>query len=264
MARTISRASRVYTENPQQEKFETHLHGLYELYCFLSGDADYYIEGTLYSLSPGDILIIKKSEAHSVCIKSNRPYARIVVQFSENMLIGSLKKSLLQFLDERPLGKNNLFSLADHPDKQWQYYMEQIRTTTSRAKRELYITILVKELYDARYGKNDVTPARGLGVIPEMVNYISVNLTSPLRIEDLCSKFYISRAQLNRKFKAYTGTSVWEYITNKRLLLARDLLHTKDSPATACAKAGFNDYSTFYRAYKAKFGVSPKADQRQE
>ena len=28
-------------------------------------------------------------------------------------------------------------------------------------------------------------------------------------------------------------------------------------PTKACAQAGFNDYSTFYRGYKKHFGYSP-------
>lgn len=265
MARAVSRASRTCTEHPELLNYDdVHMHELYELFYLVSGDVDYYVEGTVYPLAPGDILLIKKAEAHTARIRSDCPYERITVHFNENMLIGNGKKDLVQFLDERPLGQGNLFSAADHPDTHWQHYMEQIRVTTSRAKRELYISLLIREMHEVRQNTAAVVPAKGIGVIPEIVNYISANLTTPLRIEELCSRFYISRAQLNRKFKVFTGTSVWEYITNKRLLLARDLLQTKDSPATACAKAGFNDYSAFYRAYKAKFGVSPKADQRQE
>lgn len=265
LTRAVSRAGKLYTEHPALLNFDdVHIHEFYELFCLLSGDVDYHVEGTVYPLAPGDILLMKKVEAHTARIRSDCPYERISVHFNENMLVGTGRKELVQFLDERPLGQRNLFSAADHPDTHWQYYMEQIHATTSRAKRELFISLLIREMCEIRRNVAAVVPAKGIGVIPEMVNYISGNLTKPLRIEELCSRFYISRAQLNRKFKAFTGKSVWEYITDKRLLLARDLLQTKDSPATACAKAGFNDYSAFYRAYKAKFGVSPKADQRQE
>lgn len=262
MARAVSRASRLHTENPLFQNFDDiHMHEFYELFCLVSGDVEYNVEGTVYPLAPGDMLLIKKAAAHFVRIRSDLPYTRITVHFNENMIVGSGKKELVQFLEERPLRRDNLFSAADHPATHWQHYMEQICATTSRAKRELYISLLVKEMCEIRQNAVAVIPAKGIGAIPEMVNYISSNLTKPLRIEELCSKFYISRAQLNRKFKAFTGKSVWEYITDKRLLLARDLLQSKNSPAVACAKSGFNNYTTFYRAYKQKFGVSPKADQ---
>jgi AraC-like DNA-binding protein len=99
-------------------------------------------------------------------------------------------------------------------------------------------------------------------VISDIINYISAQATTPLRIDAICRRFYISRAQLNRKFRERTGLSVWEYITNKRLLLAQNLLQTGETPAVVSAKVGFNNYTTFYRAYRKKFGVPPKADHR--
>lgn len=262
MARAVSRANRHYTEHPLLQNYDDiHLHEFYELFLLVSGDVEYLVEGTVYPLAPGDILLTKKAEAHSARIRSDCPYDRISVRFNEKMLAGTGSKELIRFLDERPLGWGNHFSATQHPDNCWKHYMESIQQTTSRTKRELYISVLVRELSDIYHDTAPILPSRGLGVIPEIVNHISVSLTKPLRVEDLCNKFYISRAQLNRKFKAYTGSSVWEYITNKRLLLARGMLHSGDSPAVACTKSGFNDYTAFYRAYKAKFGISPKVDQ---
>ena len=55
-----------------------------------------------------------------------------------------------------------------------------------------------------------------------------------------------------------TSCSVWDYVVLKRLLYAKALLGNGETPAAACAKCGFRDYSPFFRAYKAQFGVSPK------
>ena len=60
------------------------------------------------------------------------------------------------------------------------------------------------------------------------------------------------------RFKAETGYSIHSYITNKRLLLARDLLLNGAGATEACYSCGYKDYSAFSRAYKKQFGVSPK------
>lgn len=261
MALGISRAGRHLDEHPSACDYaDVHIHELYELYCLISGDVEYVVEGSVYPLQPGDIVIAKKAEAHSIRIKSSLPYEWITAHFNEHMILGTQKNELLQFLNERPLGKNNLFSRVQYGNTQWMYYMDQIRSIVSRARRQLYITVLLSELFEANRDTANVLPQWGFGVIPDIVNYISAQATSPLRIDTLCRKFYISRAQLNRKFREYTGCSVWEYLTNKRLLLAQEMLRSGDSPAIACAKAGFNNYTTFYRAYRKKFGVPPKAD----
>jgi len=263
MALGVSRAGRHIDEHPQAQDYtEVHIHELYELYCLVSGDVECVVEGSAYPLQPGDLLIMKKAEAHSIRIGSALPYEWITVHFSENMLVGMQKNELIQFLNDRPLGKNNLFPHAQFNNPHWMYYMDQIRSIVSRARRQLYISVLLSELFEASREATRVLPQWGYGVIPDIVNYISAQAATPLSIDILCRRFYISRAQLNRKFREYTGCSVWEYITNKRLLLAREILRHGDAPAIACAKAGFNNYTTFYRAYRKKFGVSPKADHR--
>lgn len=50
---------------------------------------------------------------------------------------------------------------------------------------------------------------------------------------------------------------MWEYILIKRLFAARERILAGESVYTAAANCGFQDYSAFYRAYVARFQVSP-------
>ena len=81
-----------------------------------------------------------------------------------------------------------------------------------------------------------------------------------MTLESICEKFYISKSQLNRRFKRVIGSTVWEYVTTKRLILAKELLQNGETPMTVYSKCGFNDYTSFFRAYKSRFFVSPKND----
>lgn len=261
MARSHSWASKGFTEHPLlSDLTDTHIHSHYELFCLLSGDIEYHVEGTVYTPAPGDILLTKSGEAHTIRAKTDMPYERIWIYFSEDMIVGSGRNTLFKFLNERPLGQNNHFQSALSPGNNWLFYINQILNDTSQSRRELYISVLLRELYETQENANKVIPAKKMGTIAEITNYISTQLANPLSVEMLCNRFYISSAQLNRKFKTYTGVPVWEYITNKRLLLAQNLLQAGESPAVVCAKTGFRHYATFYRAYKRKFGIPPKAD----
>ncbi len=64
----------------------------------------------------------------------------------------------------------------------------------------------------------------------------------------------ISKPQLCRIFKKATGTNMGQYITVKRLVTARKLLHDGAKPTTVYSECGFGNYSTFYRAYVKNFG----------
>ena len=79
-------------------------------------------------------------------------------------------------------------------------------------------------------------------------------------IDELAARFYISKYHMMRRFRQETGYSVHGYLTEKRLLLARQLLGRGCTPAEAALQAGYQDYSTFSRAYKKQFGCSPSAD----
>ena len=125
MALGVSRAGRHIDEHPQAQDYtDVHIHELYELYCLVSGDVEYVVEGSVYPLQSGDIVVVKKAEAHSIRIKSDLPYEWITVHFNEHMILGAQKNELLQFLNERPLGVGNLFPYSKYGNTQWMYYME--------------------------------------------------------------------------------------------------------------------------------------------
>ena len=96
----------------------------------------------------------------------------------------------------------------------------------------------------------------------ELIAYINSHLSDDLSLESICSVFHTSRSHTNRKFRQMAGSSMWEYVKRKRLLMAKELLLGGENPYRVYEKCGFNEYSSFYRAYKAEFGVSPKDDHK--
>ena len=66
--------------------------------------------------------------------------------------------------------------------------------------------------------------------------------------------FFISASQANRIFKKSIGSSIWEYVIIKRLMAAKDMIEKGEGARTASEKCGFSDYSSFYRAYRKKYG----------
>ena len=92
------------------------------------------------------------------------------------------------------------------------------------------------------------------------INYINNHLFEDLSLDNISETFYISKTHLTRKFKKYTGSTVWDYILTKRLLYAKELLKNGEKPTDVYVDCGFNDYCSFYRAYKLKFNLPPKDD----
>ncbi|MDR0377461.1 MAG: helix-turn-helix domain-containing protein [Spirochaetaceae bacterium] len=58
-------------------------------------------------------------------------------------------------------------------------------------------------------------------------------------------------------FKRTTGTMVNNYIREQRLYLARREMEAGEGAEQAAFSAGFNNYTSFFRAHKARFDESP-------
>lgn len=61
--------------------------------------------------------------------------------------------------------------------------------------------------------------------------------------------------------KRATGFTAWNYILNKRVYRAMQLIHAGMSPHETATAVGFRDYTTFYKAFQ-KIGVSPPTIER--
>lgn len=156
------------------------------------------------------------------------------------------------------MGKGTRFPFSRFKDKHWLYYIDKINLCDNDEDKRLYLSILINEMYECHEEALNI-PAEQDSVA-DIITYINSNLTNDISLDDICKIFYISKSHLNRKFKRMTGSTVWEYITAKRLILAKKLLGQGEPPMTAYTKCGFNDYTSFYRAYKSRFCVSPKND----
>ena len=245
-------------ESGEYKRFTMHTHTTAELFCFVAGRAIYHIEGSSYRLQPGDILLMRPSEAHYVEQDPDSPYERICLNFDPGIL-GELdpeNRLLRPYFDREP-GKRNLYRPSAGEQAQLREYLDQILKTGDRLKAIANLILLLRQI-DSMFERdnNGVTEPDTLEY--RIVRYINENLSGELTLAELCDRFFISRAQLCRRFKKITGTSVGKYISAKRLILARDLLLRGQKPMEVYALCGYQDYSTFYRAYIAYFGCSPK------
>lgn len=239
-----------------------HTHLTHELYCFVSGRAVYKIEGTRYPLHPGDILIMRAAESHSVEIDPSEPYERFSLNFSPEIIhkIDPEEKLLRPFYD-RPLGKQNLFSASDFSSPLASLLAEGLMEKTENPRIQIISMLipLLNELcisFETKSQDSDGVSTNALG--KRIIDYVNRHLSDDLSLDQICARYYISKPQLCRIFKASTGSTVWEYVTVKRLMMAQQMLSAGTPPTKAAIACGFNDYSVFYRAYRRKFGTSPK------
>lgn len=263
-----------YDEHPLSMKFNEnppHAHKRNEIFYFISGHASYLVEGNIYKLFPGSVMIMRSGEFHKIIIEDDTPYERVSLHFDDD-LSSCVDDSgiLLTPFEERDLGVDNFYSPNDiRTNHIYECFKSMDFTIEDKKFQKLAITsnlfaILfeIKTAFDKRvkdkhiYGK----PVQLLS--NEILSYINANISRELSLDLLSERFFISKNHLNRVFKNATGVTVWEYIKLKRLIMAHNSILAGTSAIAACQNSGFNDYSAFYRAYKKRFGVSPKNNQK--
>lgn len=93
---------------------------------------------------------------------------------------------------------------------------------------------------------------------------IAEHITAEISREELARQVYMSPDYLSRLFKKETGLSLSEYMIQKRISLAKQLLETTDlSIVEISQRTGFSYSSYFVRIFKKKAGVTPQ-QYRQE
>lgn len=256
---------------PTQDNFFLHAHRKYELYYFISGDGYYTVEGTDYSLSPGCFLLMRSGEAHTLHIRSDAEYERITVNFAPS-IIPLLGKEIGELFCDRPLGKYNLYI----PSKENAEFLKNCMLRVSKeassegceGKIISNLMPVFTELYNikselANNAAHTNPPSQGSSeTVSKIIEYINANLITIKGLDELEKEFFFSKSYINRIFKESTGSSVWDYIVLKRLLLSRSLLQNGKQANIVASECGFCDYSSFYRQFKQRFGISPLAARK--
>ena len=100
---------------------------------------------------------------------------------------------------------------------------------------------------------------RDIQFLQELNKTIEENYTDPeFDIDELASHLNISRSSLNRKMRDILNTSANNYIRDRQLQKAEELLRTSSLQVNEiCYRVGFVTPSYFIRCFKKKYGKSP-------
>ena len=110
----------------------------------------------------------------------------------------------------------------------------------------------------ARTGSNIPDPqAEQQDLLDQMLVFIEGHLAEKITLADTARRFLVSESTVNQLFRRRMKVSFYRFVTQRRLIAARVRLQGGGSAEQAAARTGFGDYSTFYRAFRREYGISP-------
>jgi len=258
-----------YLEDLAAKEIEYHYHDFDKILVFFKGNITYTIEGKSYSLIPGDIILVPQGDSHKVESSGDSVYERLVIYLSPQYLAKveengiSLRECFVRVKEQY----SNVIRLTEKGESSLSMLAKQMRKIIRQEEKQnfdsLYQrTILLQFLITLNREMTEesihfVNTNRCNKKIVEIIQYINNHLTEEINIDSLSEGFYISKYHMMRQFKAETGYTIGNYINQKRLLYARELLKQGEAVTKVYLDSGFKEHSTFVRAYKQMFHEVP-------
>lgn len=254
-----------HIKDQTKKEFSYHYHDFHKVVIFISGKAAYHIEGKSYHLKPWDILLVDRHAIHRPEIDPSVPYERFILWIKNDLPQNDLLKCF-QKANDRSYNLIRLNPNVQEKLKDILLEMEASAHTDGFCKdiltQALFLQFMVylNRIFLEKQYIIDPKSYTFDSQIDSLLRYINHNLDENLSVENLASRYYVSKYHLMRKFKEETGYTIHSYIINKRLLLARSLISQGTPILKAAQESGFREYSTFARAYRKQFGKAPSDD----
>lgn len=93
-----------------------------------------------------------------------------------------------------------------------------------------------------------------------VIRYINRNIGQKLTVARLCEAFHCSKSTLMNLFRKKCGMTLGEYLVDRRMAIAKELLQYSEEPVGVIAlKCGFPDQGYFSKVFSVRIGCSPTA-----
>lgn len=254
---------RLFHINDQTKKdFSYHYHDFHKIIVFISGKVTYHIEGKAYHLKPRDILLVSQGAIHKPEIDPSVPYERYIFWIRDDLSCQELN-TCFQKANDRSFNLVRADSALQErlkdllPEIEQTLQNKHFGDTVLRNALFTQFMIYINRIFLRTSSSPDKKTYSSDTQVEQLLKYINRNLSENLSINQLANRFFFSKYHMMRKFKNETGYTIHNYITSKRLLMARSLISQGMPVMKAAQASGFHDYTTFVRAYKKQFGKAP-------
>lgn len=250
---------------PQAPVVDFHYHEFCKVLLLGEGRGSYVVEGQRYSLRPGDVVLIGNRCVHRPELDPDTPYERIVIYIDPEFLhrestgdcrladcFSGQRGHVLRM--KEPVRKK-VFEMAAILEKELNKEAYGRDIASNAALLRLLVQIGREQMWDKTQFSLPEAPKNKR--VTEIMAYLDAHLEADINIDDLAQTFYVSKYHMMRQFRQETGYTVYDYLCQRRLLRAKELIAAGMRATEACYRCGFRSYSSFTRSFSKHFGVTP-------
>ncbi|MBB6673390.1 helix-turn-helix transcriptional regulator [Cohnella nanjingensis] len=266
-----------------------HSHPFYEIYYFHEGLCTYLIGDKLMTLAPGDLILMHGMTLHCPNPAPHVPYIRTTIHFDpaylRTLVPASISESLLQPFEELRNARLPLSGVARAEAERMLADMgglyEQAKMQTEAETKdqtgeaaspyayERFALRFIELLYlikgwcgtsmDERLHRSERERH-----IQRVISFLEAHYHEPVTLERVADALHLSKTYLSNLFKEVTGTTVFQFLYNRRINQAKiQFKLTPHLSVTEVAQSvGFAHLAHFSRQFKAAIGCTPEAYRR--
>lgn len=248
-----------HTETDRQShshETDIHTHNEFEIYINLAGDISFLVESSIYPVKRGDVIISRPGEHHHCIYKSDAPHKLYWILFdckkNKDILEYWLNGSGNNFISPEGDTREELLEICDTLHKNECSQEEKIYCFFRMLK-------ILKISSKSQNKKSPSTPKE----LTSIIEYINSHIYEDIKITDICKALYISQSTVERRFKEHLKMSPVEFIRQKKMVLAAEMLKSGESVTNVGQTVGYADNSHFIKLFKRYYGVTPYQYKKQ-
>ena len=220
---------------------------------FVAGGKGYFVrDGKTYEMHAGDIFSVPAYEDVMFYPDEDDPWRYYWFSFlgtgSRDVIesIGITKQVPYLHYESSRILEAKLDELLDSDFNHGEFYFRALSTLFS------LISMIIK---DKEGTTTPTTTIVGSAKKIILENYNNENFS----VSTIHEALYVSDTYLRRLFTQETGMTMQAFLANRRLSKSADMLRNNDyTIGELCYAVGYGDEAHFIRAFKKKYGVSPK------
>ena len=245
-----------------------HIHDYIEIVYVVSGKSVHCIDDVSYKVGRGDVLFINYGSSHAISECEDFLYYNIY--FSPKIISDGIitqenalsVMSLTAFEEMRMDQNGGRISFTGNEMEEVEFILNSMLVEYENSKPYSdnvmgnYLSILFTKMLRKTIAFADDIITKS--VWDDLKVYIDDNLGEKLTLSALSEKIFYNPSYFSRMFKQKFGCSLTDYLTKKRIDLAKELLKTTNIPVEKIlTKSGFTDRGVFYHAFTKYTGMTP-------
>ncbi len=259
----------------KETKETEHTHSFVEIVYVFSGRSRQSIDGFEFEAKRGDLFFVNYNQVHSFTV-AEEPFVYVDILIDPRIISEELLNTdnifeifaISMFSEFAPAGDNRVQHV--HFSKNELLEIETLINNMIyefQMKRRGYVSVLsgytkvllflLLRVMGESVG-DDEKYLRSL--LPEILEYINAHCNEKISLTELADKCFYNPSYFSHAFKKYCGKSLSQYIKEKRIENAVELLRSTDYSVSRIAElVGYEDKALFYKMFREITGETPSS-----